>query len=106
MLATKYALQKAGIWHRVVVSLILGDDNLTILNSKGMTLKEKYEFNKIMSGNLTSNFRDLGLIAKIKLHSDISKLEFCSMILAPIKVDGKPSFTMIQKFGRYVLSFN
>ncbi len=74
----------------------MGDDNITIIPAalaNGRDLDE-------VRDQIVAEFAKFGFKAKVKLHTDVSRAEFCSAAYWPAKVDGEETFVMGPKPGR------
>ncbi len=73
---TETAYRMINIDKKLVIALILGDDNLSIFRGKAPEgLQDK----------LQAIFKKLGFTAKVKVTNHIAKAEFCNMWFVPTK---------------------
>jgi hypothetical protein len=93
----------------VELSLVMGDDGLTIVSGEFPIMEGYNEEESIdaMQQMITVRYAKLGFKAKVKITKHIAKAEFCSAIFAPIDLGGgETSLCLIAKLGRVALKFN
>lgn len=102
MLSHMYAYKKvAGLTIRKDYAMAgMGDDNLMIIKNKFESVEKAVFVNRT---KIEEVFQSLGLDPKLKFRvNEPYQAEFCSAIFVPVRIDGRKTFILAPKPGRWL----